>query len=146
MKLSSLTKITKTRKKRLGQGHGSGRGKTAGRGTKGQKAKGNIPLSFEGGALTLIKRLPFMRGKGKNKSFKNGPIIVNVKVLNLLKKGTVVDIKSLIDNKIVDSGYAKRYGVKILGDGDLSVSLVVKLPVSKGALKKILKAGGKVEA
>ncbi len=65
MKLSSLTKITKTRKKRLGQGHGSGRGKTAGRGTKGQKARRNIPLTFEGGALTLIKRLPFMKGKGK---------------------------------------------------------------------------------
>mgnify|MGYP001568671822 CR=1 FL=1 len=146
MKLSSLTKITKTRKKRLGQGHGSGRGKTAGRGTKGQKAKGKIPLSFEGGALTLIKRLPFMRGKGKNKAFKKGPIIVNVKVLNLLKKGTIVDVKSLIESQIVDADYAKKHGVKILGDGDLSVSLIVKLPVSKGALKKILKAGGKVEA
>ena len=145
MKLSSLTKITKTKQKRLGQGHGSGRGKTAGRGTKGQKAKGNIPLSFEGGSLALIKRLPFMRGKGKNKSFKKGPIIVNVKVLNLLKNGTVVDVKSLIENKIVDSDYAKKNGVKILGDGDLSVSLIVKLPVSKGAAKKILKAGGKVE-
>ena len=142
MKLSSLTKITKTRQKRLGQGHGSGRGKTSGRGTKGQKAKGNIPLSFEGGALTLIKRLPFMRGKGKNKSFKNGPIVINVKVLNLLKKDTIVDVKSLVDQKIVDSDYAKRYGVKILGDGKLAVSLIVKLPVSKGAAKKILAAGG----
>ncbi len=145
MRLSSLTKITKTKQKRLGQGHGSGRGKTAGRGTKGQKAKGKIPLSFEGGALTLIKRLPFMRGKGKNKPFKKGPIIVNVKVLNLLKKGSIVDIKSLIENKIVDSEYAKKNGVKILGDGDLSVSLIVKLPVSKGAAKKILKVGGRVE-
>ena len=142
MKLSSLTKITKRRKKRLGQGHGSGRGKTAGRGTKGQKARRNIPLTFEGGALTLIKRLPFMRGKGKNKSFKNGPIIVNVKVLNLLKKGTIVDVKSLIENKIVDSDYAKRHGVKILGDGELAVALIVKLPMSKGAAKKILAAGG----
>lgn len=145
MNLSSLRKITKKRQKRLGQGHGSGRGKTAGRGTKGQKARRKIPLTFEGGALTLIKRLPFMRGKRKNKSFKNGPIIVNVKVLNLLKKGTTVDIKSLIENRIVDPDYAKRYGVKILGDGDLNVSLIVKLPMSKGAAKKILKAGGKVE-
>lgn len=145
MKLSSLKRITKTRQKRLGQGHGSGRGKTAGRGTKGQKAKGNIPLSFEGGALTIIKRLPFMRGKGKNKAFKNGPIIVNVKILNLLKKDTIVDVRSLIENKIVDSEYAKRNGVKILGDGELGVSLIVKLPASKGAQKKILKAGGKVE-
>ena len=145
MKLENLQKITKRNKKRLGRGHGSGRGKTAGRGTKGQKARRTIPLTFEGGALTLIKRLPFMRGKGKNKSFKNGPIVVNVKVLNLLKKDTVVDVKSLIENRIVDSEYAKKNGVKILGDGDLNISLIIKLPVSKGAAKKILKAGGKVE-
>ncbi len=145
MKLSNLKKITKTSQKRLGQGHGSGRGKTAGRGTKGQKAKGNIPLTFEGGALTLIKRLPFMRGKGKNKPFNTKPIAVNVKVLNLLKKDTIVDVKSLIKSQIVDPDYATRYGVKILGDGDLNVSLIVKLPASKGATKKILDAGGKVE-
>lgn len=145
MKLSSLAKIVKKRHKRLGQGHGSGRGKTAGRGTKGQNAKGSRPLSFEGGALTLIKRLPFMRGKGKNKSFKNQPIVINVKFLNLLKKGTIVDIKSLIENKIVNSD-ARKYGVKILGDGKLAVSLIVKLPVSKGAAKKIEQAGGTVSA
>ena len=145
MKLSNLTKITARGKKRLGQGHGSGRGKTAGRGTKGQKARRNISLTFEGGALPLIKRLPFMRGKGKNKAFKKGPIAVNVKVLNLLKKDTVVDVKSLIDQKIVDADYAKKNGVKILGDGDLNIALIVKLPVSKGAAKKIQKAGGRVE-
>ncbi len=145
MKISNLSKIKKKKKKRLGQGHGSGRGKTGGRGTKGQKAKRNIPLTFEGGALTIIKRLPFMRGKGKNKSIKKGPIVVNVKVLSLLKKDTIVDLKSLIDNKIVEEKSAKKYGVKILGDGQLSVSLTVKLPVSKGARKKIEKAGGKVE-
>jgi large subunit ribosomal protein L15 len=145
MKLSTLKKITKKTKRRLGQGHGSGRVKTAGRGTKGQNAKGDRPLSFEGGALTIIKRLPFLRGKGKNKSFKDQPEIVNVKSLNLLKKNTVVDIKSLIENKIVDPEYAKKYGVKILADGELTVSLIVKLPVSKGALKKIEQAGGKVE-
>lgn len=145
MKLSSLTKITKTRQKRLGQGHGSGRGKTAGRGTKGQNAKGSRSLSFEGGALTLIKRLPFMKGKGKNKSFKSQPIVVNVRFLNLLKKGTIVDIESLIESKIVDPD-ARKYGVKILGDGKLAVSLVVKLPTSKGAARKIEQAGGKVEA
>lgn len=145
MKLENLQKITKTRQRRLGQGHGSGRGKTAGRGTKGQNAKGSRSLSFEGGALPLIKRLPFMRGKGKNKSFKNQPIVINVKFLNLLKKGTIVDIKSLIENKIVNSD-ARKYGVKILGDGKLAVSLIVKLPVSKGAAKKIEQAGGTVSA
>jgi large subunit ribosomal protein L15 len=146
MKLSSLTKITKVTHKRLGQGHGSGRGKTAGRGTKGQNAKGSRSLSFEGGALTLIKRLPFMKGKGKNKSFKNQPVGVNVKLLNSLKKGTTVDVKSLIENKIVNPKCAKKYGVKILGDGKLAVSLTVKLPVSKEALKKIEQAGGTVAA
>jgi len=144
MKLSSLTKITKVRQKRLGLGHGSGRGKTAGRGTKGQNAKSSRSLSFEGGALTLIKRLPFLKGKGKNKSFKNQPIGVNVELLNSLKKGTVVDMKSLIENKIVNTA-ARKYGVKILGNGKLAVSLIVKLPASKGALKKIKEAGGKIE-
>jgi large subunit ribosomal protein L15 len=146
MKLSSLTKIIKKQQKRLGQGHGSGRGKTGGRGTKGQNAKGSRSLSFEGGALTLIKRLPFMKGKGKNKSFKSQPIEVNVGLLNSLKKGTVVDVKTLIDQKIVEAKCVKEHGIKILGDGKLDVSLIVKLPASKGAVKKIEKAGGKVEA
>ena len=146
MKLSSLTKITKTRQKRVGLGHGSGRGKTAGRGTKGQNAKGSRSLSFEGGALSLIKRLPFMRGKGKNKSFKNQPVGVNIKLLNSLKKNTIVDVKALIENKIVNPEYIKKYGIKILGDGKLDVPLIVKLPVSKAALKKIEQAGGSVAA
>ncbi len=145
MALDKLKKIKKTSKKRLGQGHGSGRGKTAGRGTKGQKARGKIPLYFEGGALPLIKRLPFRRGKGKNKVFKKKPLIVNIKVLNLLKKDSIVDIETLIKNKIVDEKDAKMYGVKILGEGDLRIPLAVKLPVSKGAAEKIKKAGGKIE-
>lgn len=145
MKLHTLISTTAKKKRRLGQGHGSGRAKTAGRGTKGQKARGKIPSYFEGGALPLIKRLPFRRGKGKNKVFKKKPIIINVKVLNLLKKGSIVDIATLVENKIVDEKDAKEYGVKILGDGDLLIPLTVKLPVSKQALKKIEKIGGKVE-
>ena len=144
MRLEKVTKITTKTKRRLGQGHGSGRVKTAGRGTKGQNARGKVSLSFEGGALSLIKRLPFRRGKGKNKVFKKKPMVINVKALNLFKKGETIDINSLVKNHIVDEKDAKVYGVKILGDGDLTVSLVVKLPVSKGALKKIEKAGGKV--
>ncbi|MBF8250071.1 MAG: ribosomal protein large subunit ribosomal protein [Candidatus Levybacteria bacterium] len=146
MKLSSLTKLTETKHKRLGQGHGSGRGKTGGRGTKGQNAKGKRSLNFEGGALTLIKRLPFLKGKGKNKSFADQSIGINVKLLNSLKKGSVVDLKSLIENKFVSAEDAKKYGVKILGDGKIDVSLTVKLPISKGAAKKIELAGGKIEA
>ena len=71
--------------------------------------------------------------------------MVNVKNLNVLKKGDIVDIKMLVKNRIVDEKDAKVYGVKILGDGDVNVALTVKLPVSKGAEKKIVKAGGKVE-
>jgi len=143
--LHTLPSITTKKSKRLGQGHGSGRGKTSGRGTKGQKARGKIPAHFEGGALPLIKRLPFRRGKGKNKVFRRQPIIINVKALNLLPANSEVNVETLIKHKIVDES-ARTYGVKILGEGDLSVVLAVKLPVSKGAREKIEKLGGTVES
>lgn len=145
MQLGQLPRIHKKARRRLGQGHGSGRGKTAGRGTKGQKARGKIPLSFEGGALPLIKRLPFYRGKGKNKVFKPTPVIINVKALNLLPKNSVLDSDALVKHRIVVATDVKLYGVKILGDGELTVPLHVKVVVSKGAKLKIEKAGGSVE-
>lgn len=140
-----IQKITKKGKRRLGQGHGSGRVKTSGRGTKGQKARGKIPLSFEGGSLRLTKRLPFLRGKGRNKAFRRGPVVLNVKALNLLPKGSVVDIKTIINKKLVDAADAALYGVKILGDGDISVPLIITIPISKGAAQKIIKAGGQIK-
>lgn len=146
MELNKLPKIKTKQKRRIGRGHGSGRVKTAGRGTKGQKARGKIKPIFEGGALPIIKRLPFRRGRGKNKSFKKKAIILNVKVLNLLPKNSVVDIASLAKNKIIDIDEANTFGVKILGEGELTVPLTVKLPTSKGARKKIDKIGGKVVA
>lgn len=146
MSLNKLPKIKAKSKKRLGQGHGSGRVKTAGRGTKGQKSRNKVPIYFEGGALPLTKRIPFLRGKGRNKPKNNRPIAVNVSALNKLKKGMVVDLAALIDNQIVGKKEAEIFGVKILGDGDLAVALTIKLPVSKGAAKKIEKAGGKIEA
>lgn len=139
-----LVQITQKKKRRLGQGHGSGRVKTSGRGTKGQKARGKIPLYFEGGALRLIKRLPFRRGKGRNKVFKKQFMVVNVSALNLLPEGTTVTIEELIKHKIVAAKDAHEYGVKVLGDGDLKVSLIVNLPVSQSAAQKIEKAGGRV--
>lgn len=145
MELNNLTTITKNKKRRLGQGHGSGRSKTSGRGTKGQKARRKISLTFEGGAVSLIKRLPFMRGKGRNKVFKKKPIGVNVVHLNIFKTGSKVDLQSLIDNKIVRKDQATYNGVKILGDGRLNVALTVTIPVSKGAAEKITRAGGTVE-
>lgn len=145
MQLNNLKTIIKKKKRRLGQGHGSGRVKTSGRGTKGQNAKSKRALSFEGGALPLIKRLPFRRGKGKNKVFKKKPIIINIKALELLKSGTIVDIKSLVSNNLVKEREAKEYGVKILGDGNIKNPFTIKLPISKKAAQKIIKAGGKIE-
>ena len=145
MDLNNLSKIKNKKKRRLGQGHGSGRVKTAGRGTKGQKAKRKIALSFEGGALPLIKRLPFRRGKNKNNSFKKAQIIVNIKFLEILKAGSIVDIKTLVANKIVSEKDAKEYGIKILGDGKITKSYIIKLPISKRAAEKIKKAGGQIE-
>ncbi len=145
MKLNKRIKITTKTKRRLGQGHGTGRVKTAGRGTKGQKARYKIPLYFEGGALPLIKRLPFHRGKGKNKSFNKKPVPVNLDKLNVFKNNSIVDEKALISAKIVLEKELKLRGVKILGQGKINNSLIIKLPISKLALKKIEKVGGKVE-
>lgn len=145
MNLSHLEKVKTKSKKRVGQGHGSGRGKTAGRGTKGQKARNKVAIYFEGGALPLTKRLPFLRGKGRNRSLQEKPFIVNVDALNVFAKGAVVTIESLAKEGIVALEAAKQKGVKILGDGELKIAVTVKLPVSKGAAEKIKKAGGTVE-
>jgi large subunit ribosomal protein L15 len=145
MNLSHIEKLKTKSKRRLGQGHGSGRGKTAGRGTKGQKARNKVAIYFEGGALPLTKRLPFLRGKGRNKSFKDKPLALNVVALNVFPKDAIVTIESIVKEGMVTAEQAKQYGVKILGDGEIGVALTVKLPVSKGAAEKIKKAGGSVE-
>ena len=144
MQVHDVSEKIEKKKRRLGQGHGSGRVKTSGRGTKGQKARGSVPLRFEGGALPLIKRLPFRRGKEKNKSFQRKPICINIKLFALLPKNTPVDLDLLIKHNIVDGIQAKNYGVKILGDGDITGAYIVKLPVSKSAKEKIEKAGGSI--
>lgn len=143
--MNNQPKITDKKMKRLGQGHGSGRGKTSGRGTKGQNARSSRALSFEGGALPLIKRLPFRRGKGRNYSLKKESIVINLKTLNLLPAKSIVDIETLIKHNIVNAADAKKFGVKILGDGELKNAFVVKLPISNSARKKVEKAGGTVE-
>ena len=145
MNLSHIHKIKAKNKRRLGQGHGSGRGKTGGRGTKGQKARNTVAIYFEGGALPLTKRLPFLRGKGRNRSLQTKSLVINVAALNVFSKGAIVTVESLAKEGIVQLELAKQNGVKILGDGELGVSLTVKLPVSKGAEEKIKKAGGTVE-
>lgn len=144
MDLTNLPKLTDRKLKRLGRGHGSGRGKTSGRGTKGQKARRDISLSFEGGALPLIKRIPFLRGKGRNPSIKAPVVEVTLADLNKLPAKTVVTQESLVEHKIVEQGMLKG-GVKVVATGSLNNALTVKVPVSGGAKAIIEKAGGSVE-
>ena len=143
--LHTLAKITNKKSRRIGRGIGSGRGKTSGRGTKGQKARGTMRPGFEGGQLSLIKRLPLYRGKLKNRSYRARTLVVNVKALELLPTGTVVDSASLVKHHILHADDVAIYKIKILGDGTITKSLTIKLPLSKSAEKKIIAAGGKIE-
>lgn len=120
-------------KKRLGRGLGSGKGKTAGRGTKGQKARGKIPATFTG-SLAFYKKLPLKRGKG-NPNFSTKPKIINLSQLNVFKDKEVVDINKLLEAKIISETEAKR-GVKVLGNGELTKKLTIKLPMSVSVRKK----------
>ncbi len=142
MRLHKLNKIVTADKKRLGRGIGSGKGKTAGRGTKGQKARGNVPITFVG-SLPLYKKLPLKKGKG-NPKVSTKVKIIRLERLNVFKEKTVVDIEKLIEAKVI-SKRESTAGVKILGDGEINISLVVKLAVSESAQKKIEAKGGRVE-
>lgn len=129
MKIHELPKIVAKSKKRLGRGHGSGKVKTSGRGTKGQKARGRMPRGFEGGQLSIIKRLPLLRGKGKNKSRLGRVFPIPVEKLNGLPAGTVISLETLKKYHMIDKGVKK---VKILGKGKLKVKLVINVPKSHG--------------
>lgn len=141
MKLHELLKIKLKSKKRVGRGIGSGLGKTAGRGTKGQKARGKIPATFTGG-LALYKKLPLRRGKG-NTVLSEKLKTVHLSELSVFKDKTVVDVAKLIEVKIISEKEA-RQGVKILGDGEINKALTIKLLTSESTRQKIEKAGGKV--
>ena len=143
MQLNNLGKITERSKKRPGRGLGSGKGKTGGRGQKGQKARGKIPAANVGGGLILYKKLPFRRGWG-NRKVSPKAVIVKTSDLNSLKAKTVVNFESLIENKIVSAKELKGKLVKILSDVELKVALEVTLPVSEKVRQMVEKAGGKV--
>ena len=143
---TKLPKIIETKAKRRGRGYGSGRGgHTVGRGTKGQKARGKTGVLFEGMKMkkSFIKRLPLSRGKGRFKG-KSKPIIVKLEYLNMLPASTKVDLQALVKAGIVREKDAKDFGVKILGNGEVKKKLIVLVPISKSAAKKIEKVGGKV--
>lgn len=128
--------------KRIGRGHGSGNGKTAGKGHKGQNARsgGGVRPGFEGGQMPLQRRIP---KRGFNNIFAAKYATVNVSALEVFKDGTVVDAELLKAQGIIKK---ELDGVKILGNGDLSKNLTVKAAkFSETAKEKIEKAGGKAE-
>lgn len=131
----------KLHQKRVGRGIGSGRGKTAGRGTKGQKARGKISAVFTG-SLQLYKKLPKRSGQG-NPKVSVKPKVISLARLNVFKSKSVIDLEELLKAKVISEKETKR-GVKILGTGEIAHVLVVKLPVSQSAREKIEGKGGKV--
>ncbi len=144
MKLSELSPAPGSVRKsfRVGRGNGSGAGKTAGKGHKGQKARsgGGVRPGFEGGQMPLQRRVP---KRGFVNIFATQYVAINVDQLNRFEDGSVVD-----EAAIVGAGLVKntRDGIKILGRGELTKKLTVKVAAfSKGAKSKIEAAGGKAE-
>lgn len=128
--------------KRIGRGHGSGHGKTAGKGHKGQNARsgGGVRPGFEGGQTTLARRIP---KRGFNNIFATEYAVVNVADLDRFVDGTVVDTELLIASGLIKK---ELDGVKVLGNGELTKNLTVKAAAfSASAKEKIEKAGGKAE-
>ncbi len=145
MKLHELTPAADSNRecKRIGRGHGSGNGKTAGKGHKGQNARsgGGVRIGFEGGQMPLARRIP---KRGFNNHFATRYSTVNVSDLNRFVEGTVVDAELLMATGLINK--IENGGVKILGNGELTVKLTVKAAKFSGAAaEKIEKAGGKAE-
>ena len=144
MKLNELSPAAGSVKEayRKGRGHGSGNGKTAGRGHKGQKARsgGGVRIGFEGGQMPLARRIP---KRGFHIIFAKPLESVNVSALEKFEDGAVVDAKALLDAGILSKC---TYGVKILGNGEITKKLTVKASAfSESAKAKIEAAGGKAE-
>ena len=128
--------------KRKGRGHATGNGKTAGRGHKGQKARsgGGTRIGFEGGQMPLARRIP---KRGFNNIFAEPLDAINVSVLEKFENGSVVDVQAILDAGIISKC---KYGIKILGNGEITKSLTVKAAAfSETAKAKIEAAGGKAE-
>lgn len=144
MKLHELTPApgSKKTRNRVGRGIGSGNGKTSGRGHKGQNARsgGGVRPGFEGGQNPLYRRLP---KRGFNNRFRTEYAIVNLDELNKFSAGTEVTPELLLESGVVKN---PKDGIKILGNGELTVQLTVKAnKFSQSAVEKIQAAGGKTE-
>lgn len=145
MFLSNIPRLVTKSKKRLGRGGGSGKGAKSGRGiTRHQKARESIPLGFEGGQGRLVKRFPLLRGKGKNKSLQEKPLVISVKDLEVFDDGALVTKKTLIEKHILGSHEADRK-IKILANGTVKKKLIIELPVSDSVKKMIESAGGQIK-
>jgi len=146
MKLNSLNTKFKKKKKRLGRGIGSTKGKTSGRGHKGQKSRSGVAIkSFEGGQMPLYRRLP---KRGFRKLKKNDTALINLFKLqeNFNKKkilpNTKINLQSLQKNNLINNKYSK---LKVLGTGEVKEKFDVEVNfISKSAKEKIEKSGGKV--
>jgi large subunit ribosomal protein L15 len=144
MKLHELLPPVGSRKprKRLGRGVGSGNGKTAGRGTKGHNSRsgGGVRPGFEGGQMPLHRRLP---KRGFTNIFKKKINVINIRDLARFESGSIVDEAALVRIGLVKG---RRDGIKLLGKGEITISLTVKVKsASKNARDKILAAGGNLE-
>ncbi len=132
-------------KKRIGRGYGSGKGgHTVGRGTKGQKSRYDIKLTFGGTKIkkSFLRKIPLWRGKGKSNSLPKIQISCAWLEKNA-KKGEVIDLKFLVKKGIIPK-ISRKYRIKILANGELKKALKVYLPTSKKAAQLIKKAGGEV--
>lgn len=145
MKLHELSPAPGSTKevKRIGRGHGSGNGKTAGKGHKGQKARsgGGVRPGFEGGQMPLQRRVP---KRGFNNIFAKQYVAINVSDLEArFETGATLDTQAIVASGLVKN---PKDGIKVLGNGELSKSFTVKVAAfSKSAIEKIEKAGGKTE-
>lgn len=144
MKLHELSPAegSKKTRNRVGRGIGSGNGKTAGRGHKGQKSRsgGGVRTGFEGGQMPIYRRLP---KRGFNNVFRKIYAEVNIETLNRFKDGAVVDPVALVEEGVLKN---VRDGIRILGKGELTKKLTVRANgFTKSAEEKIKAAGGQVE-
>ena len=144
MKLHELSPPSRPRKisRRLGRGVGTGRGKTAGRGTKGYNSRsgGGVRPGYEGGQMPIQRRLP---KRGFVNIFRKRIAVINIRDLSTFKSGSLVDEAALVKAGLIKG---KKDGIKLLGQGEISIALNVKLShVSKSAREKIEAAVGSIE-
>ncbi len=138
----SPPKGSRSPRKRLGRGVGSGTGKTAGRGTKGHKSRsgGGVRPGFEGGQMPIHRRLP---KRGFKNIFKKDFAVINIRDLSRFESGSLIDEAALIRIGLVKG---KMDGIKLLGQGEIKYPLTIRLnSISKSAREKIEAAGGNVE-